>query len=318
MTAYVIRRLIQAVIILIVVSMIIFLMLRFLPGDPLLLYIAQNQLTQLTEADIQSLRVDFGLDKAVPLQYVDWLVDMFHGDFGTSIAYRDAVSKLLAERLPVTAHLGIISFIISNIIGVLAGLVCALRRGGKLDALVTSVANFGISVPSFWLGILLIYLVGLKLDWLPICGYTSPFDDFWMSTRQLIMPVLCLSVFSLASITRQTRSSVLEVVRQDYIRTAWSKGLKERSVVMKHTLKNGLIPVITLAGLQLAYIFGGSVFIESVFNIPGMGRLLISAIFAQDYPIVQAGTLVIAVMVVLINLLVDISYGWLDPRIRYG
>lgn len=318
MTAYVIRRLVQAMIILVMVSIIIFLMVRFLPGDPILLYVSQNQLTGLTEKDIQNIRAEFGLDKSIPIQYFSWLTNLFRGDFGTSIYYHDSVRKLLAERLPVTAHLGILSFIISNIVGVFGGLACALRRGGTIDALVTSIANLGISVPSFWLGILLIYVISLRLDWLPICGYTSPFKDFWLNTRQLIMPVLCLSVFSLASITRQTRSSVLEVIRQDYIRTAWSKGLRERTVVVKHTLKNGLIPVVTLAGIQLAYIFGGSVFIESVFNIPGMGRLMVSAIFAQDYPVIQSCTLVIATTVVLINLFVDISYGWLDPRIRYG
>jgi peptide/nickel transport system permease protein len=300
------------------ISIIIFLLVRFLPGDPILLYVSQNQLTGLTDADIQNLRAEFGLDKSVPMQYVNWVTNLFRGDFGTSIYYHDSVGTLLAERLPVTAHLGVLSFIISNVVGVLGGLACALRRGGKVDALVTSIANLGISIPSFWLGILLIYVISLRLDWLPICGYTSPFEDFWLNTRQLIMPVLCLSAFSLASITRQTRSSVLEVVRQDYIRTAWSKGLRERTVVMKHTLKNGLIPVVTLGGIQLAYIFGGSVFIESVFNIPGMGRLMVSAIFAQDYPVIQSCTLVVAMTVVLINLLVDISYGWLDPRIRYG
>ena len=145
-----------------------------------------------------------------------------------------------------------------------------------------------------------------------------PIKDFWMSIKQLIMPVLCLSVFSLSSTTRQTRSSVLEVVRQDYIRTAWSKGLRERQVVLKHILKNSLIPVVTRLGLQLTHILGGSVFIEMVFNIPGMGRLMVSSLFSQDYPIVQAGTLVIAGMVVMINLLVDISYGWLDPKVRYS
>jgi peptide/nickel transport system permease protein len=318
MTVFVIRRLLQAIIILIMISIIIFLLVRFLPGDPILLYVSQNQLTGLTDADIQNLRAEFGLDKSVPMQYVNWVTNLFRGDFGTSIYYHDSVGTLLAERLPVTAHLGVLSFIISNVVGVLGGLACALRRGGKVDALVTSIANLGISIPSFWLGILLIYVISLRLDWLPICGYTSPFEDFWLNTRQLIMPVLCLSAFSLASITRQTRSSVLEVVRQDYIRTAWSKGLRERTVVMKHTLKNGLIPVVTLGGIQLAYIFGGSVFIESVFNIPGMGRLMVSAIFAQDYPVIQSCTLVVAMTVVLINLLVDISYGWLDPRIRYG
>jgi peptide/nickel transport system permease protein len=164
----------------------------------------------------------------------------------------------------------------------------------------------------------MIYTLGLKLNWLPIVGYTSPFDDFWMSTKQVIMPVICLMIGALAGTARQTRSSMLEVIRQDYIRTAWSKGLKERVIVMRHALKNGLIPVITVLGLHLGFIFGGSVIVETVFSIPGIGYLMVSSIFAQDYAVVQSCTLIFAVMVVFANLVVDISYSWLDPRIKYG
>jgi peptide/nickel transport system permease protein len=179
-------------------------------------------------------------------------------------------------------------------------------------------ANIGITVPSFWVGILLLYLLSLKLGWLPPFGYTSPFEDFWLSTRQLIMPVFCLALFSIASLTRQTRSSMLEVIRQDYIRTAWSKGLRERVIIIRHALKNALIPVTTQLGLQVGIIIGGAVLIETVFNIPGMGRLMTQAVFGHDYQIVQSGVLIIATVVVLANLFVDISYGWLDPRIRYS
>jgi peptide/nickel transport system permease protein len=164
----------------------------------------------------------------------------------------------------------------------------------------------------------MIYVLGLKLNLLPIVGYTSPFEDFWMSTRQAIMPVICLSVGALAGIARQARSSMLEVVRQDYIRTAWSKGLRERAIIMKHALKNSLIPVITVLGLQLGFIFGGSVIVETVFSIPGIGYLMVTSIFAQDYAVVQACTLVFALVVVVANLIVDITYGWLDPRIQYA
>jgi peptide/nickel transport system permease protein len=318
MTAYVIRRLIQAVIVLIIVSIFVFLLMRLLPGDPLQLFIAANQLDRLTEEDIAALRAEFDLDKSMPQQYVDWIWGVMHGDFGKSIVYNDKVGKLLVERIPRTAYLGILSLILSIILGITGGVLSALKRGGPLDALVTSIANFGISIPVFWLGILMIYLFGLYLEWLPIQGYTSPFEDFWLSTRRLVMPVICLAVVALASNTRQTRSSMLEVIRQDYIRTAWAKGLAERVIVIRHILKNGLIPVITLIGIQASYIFGGSVLIEQVFNIPGMGRLLVDAVFAQDYPVVQGISMVLASAVVLINLLVDISYGWLDPRIRYG
>lgn len=318
MTAYIIRRLAQALIVIILLSILIFLLMRLLPGDPLLLYIAKNELTRLNDADMNALRVEFGLDKSLPVQYLNWFSDLFHGNFGKSLVYFDSVGSLLAERLPVTAYLGFLSFIVSGILGISAGLVSGLRRGGKLDALVISFANFGISIPTFWLGILMIYLFGLHLGWLPIQGFTPPFENFWLSTRKLIMPVLCLSVFPLASLARQTRSSILEVIRQDYIRTAWSKGMAERAIVIKHALKNSLIPVITLMGIQVSHIFGGAVLIETVFNIPGMGRLMVDAIFGQDYPVVQGGCLLIATVVVLVNLFVDMSYGWLDPRIRYG
>ena len=200
--------------------------------------------------------------------------------------------------------------------GVSAGIICAVRRGGILDSIITLLANMGIAVPIFWLGILGIYFFGLKLGWLPIQGYTSPFDDFGLSIRKTIMPVICLAIPSIAVLARQTRSSMLEVVRQDYIRTAWSKGLAERVIVLNHALKNALIPIVTLLGLQLRLVVGGSVVVETVFNIPGMGRLLVDATFAKDFITVQAITLVIAVVVLFANLIVDISYGWLDPE--YG
>jgi peptide/nickel transport system permease protein len=243
---------------------------------------------------------------------------VFHGDLGESIFYSQPVSYIIAQRLPVTIYLGIISFLISTILGVLFGVICALRRGTWIDNLVTVLANLGITVPTFWVGILLIYLFSLKLGWLPTSGYTPPLTDFWLSIRKIIMPVFCMSLFSIASLTRQTRSSMLEVVGQDYIRTAWAKGLREKLIITRHTIKNAMIPVITILGMQVGMIFGGAVLIETVFNIPGMGKLLTSSAFSHDYQIVQAGVLIIAAITVLSNLIVDISYGWFDPRIRYN
>jgi peptide/nickel transport system permease protein len=247
-----------------------------------------------------------------------WVWGILRGDFGTSIFYREKVGKLMLERFPVTLHLGFIAFILGAILGLLAGLLAAVRRGKWLDKVVTPLTYVGITIPVFWLGILLIYAFGLKLHCFPISGYTSPLDDFWLSTRQLVMPVLCLAVFGLAANARQMRSSMLETIRQDYIRTAWSKGLKERTIIVRHAMKNSLIPVITLMGMGVGIIFGGSVLVETVFAIPGVGRLLVSSILGQDYVVVQGITLVIAVIVLLVNLIVDISYGWFDPRIRYG
>jgi len=198
------------------------------------------------------------------------------------------------------------------------GVIAAVKRGTWIDSLLTSLGNLGITMPIFWLGILLIYLFGLKLNWLPINGYVSPLKDFWASTRSVILPVFCMAVPPIASAVRLTRSSMLEVLRQDYIRTARSKGLKERSVIISHAVKNGLIPVVTLKGMSLAGIVGGSVIIETVFSIPGMGRYAVQGLFAQDYSVVQAVMLVIGAVILFANLLVDLTYGWLDPRIRYS
>jgi peptide/nickel transport system permease protein len=278
---------------------------------------ARDDLAELRIEQLETLREEFGLDKPMALQYVDWISGILRGDFGRSIHLRQPVGKLIMECMPITIHLGLPSLILSSTFGILMGLMAALRRGKWVDTVMTVLANLGITVPVFWLGILMIYAFGLQLRWLPIQGYTSPFEDFWLSTRQLIMPVFCLSVFSLSAVARQTRSSVLEIAQQDYIRTAWAKGLSERTVIMRHTLKNGLIPVITLIGLQVRMIFGGQVLVETVFNIPGIGRLMVNAVFGQDYAVVQGGIFIITLIIVLTNLIVDISYSWIDPRIRY-
>jgi len=318
MTAYIIRRLLMGLLVIIIVTIMVFLLLRLLPGDPLIVYTSAQDMTGLTEEQLDALRVKFGLDKPLPLQYIYWIGDVFKGKLGLSIFYGERVESLLAERLPITFNLGILAFFTSGIIGITLGVIASLRRGSWLDTLVTFVAYIGITVPGFWLGILLIYLFSLKFGWLPTTGFTSPFEDAGMWIKQMIMPVICLSVFSIASLARQTRSSMLEVVRQDYIRTAWSKGLKERNIIIRHTIKNALIPVITVMGLHVSFIFGGSVLIETVFNIPGVGRLMTTSVFQQDYQVVQAVALMISAIVVLANLTVDISYGWLDPRIRYN
>ena len=319
MTAYIIRRLFMAVIILFLVTLVVFFVIRLLPGDPLIIFLGQSQeLGNMSLQELEHLRAEFGLDKPIAVQYVRWIWDLFHGDLGTSINYHEKVGVLMLERFPVTLHLGLTAFVLSNFLGILLGMIAAIRRGTWIDTVVTVVANIGICIPVFWLAILLTYAFGLKLGWLPIAGYTSPMENFWLSTKQAIMPVICLSIVGLAMTARQMRSSVLEVSRQDYVRTAWSKGLRERVIVFRHVLKNSLIPVITLMGIGVGFIFAGSVLIETIFAIPGVGRLLVSSIFAQDYMVIQSGTLVIATIIILSNLIVDISYGWLDPRIRYG
>jgi peptide/nickel transport system permease protein len=272
----------------------------------------------MTQEEIDIVRHQFGLDHPIPVQYINWMAGLFQGDLGESMFYRLPVSELIAQRLPVTLHLGLVAFVFSTFIGVTAGTLSALRRGKKLDLVLTILANIGITIPNFWLGILLMYVFGFYLGWLPLIGYTSPFQDFWLSTKQLIMPVICLMVFAISGDTRQGRSSMLEVLHQDYVRTAWAKGLRERTIVWRHVIKNGIIPIVTLKGMGLGMILGGSVFVEQVFNIPGMGRLLVESVLSKDYAVIQGCILLTAAIVVSANLLVDLSYGWLDPRVRYS
>jgi peptide/nickel transport system permease protein len=318
MLAYIIRRTILAIVIIVLSSITVFFGMRLLPGDPILMLITANQQQQFNEEQLQQLRHENGLDRPMVIQYINWIGDIVHGELGTSILTQMPVSDEIYRRLPISIYIGGIAFIIGHLLGIPAGIICAVRRGKWLDTALTTLANLGITMPNFWLGILLIYIFGLQLRWLPLMGYTSPFANFWMSTKQIIMPVICLAFFPLAGVTRQTRSSMLEVMSQDYIRTAWSKGLRERVILVKHAMKNGMIPVLTLAGVGVATIIGGGVVIETVFNIPGLGRLAVSSVISQDYPYVQAISLFVAIAVVFANLFVDVAYGWLDPRIRFG
>jgi peptide/nickel transport system permease protein len=317
MTAYILRRLIQSVIVFFLITVLIFVVMRLLPGDPIFMIISKASAQTATVMQLDVLRHEYGLDRSMMVQYFDWLGGVFHGDFGLSILTNTDIRQELFRRLPITLHLGILALIISFILGIPAGVICAVRRGTWIDTVVTSLANIGITIPVFWLGVVLIYFFALKLGWLPVFGYTSPFTDFWLNTKQIIMPVFCLAISIVAAIARQARSSMLEVMRQDYIRTAWSKGLKERAVIIKHGLKNGLIPVMVLIGLGLSGIVGGSVLVETVFAVPGMGRMAVEAMGNSDYPVIQGVVLVFAVMVLLTNLIVDLSYGWLDPRVQY-
>jgi peptide/nickel transport system permease protein len=318
MGSYLIRRLIQSFIVILLVSIIVFAGMRILPGDPIYMIINRNSVQNTTQAEIDRIRHEAGLDRSMAVQYFSWLGGVFKGDLGKSILNKRPIMDDLKTRIPVTFYLGVLAFIISLVIGIPAGIISAIRRGTWLDTLVTTIANIGITIPIFWLGIMLMWLFAVKLHWLPTSGFTSPFENFWMSTKQLIMPVFCMSIFAIAGNARQARSSMLEVLRQDYVRTAWSKGLTERVVIVRHALKNSLIPIVTLAGMGIAGIFGGSVLIEQVFNIPGMGRLAVDSLFQVDYTYTQGITLVMTGIIVVSNLLVDLSYGWLDPRIRYN
>jgi len=314
MGTYIVRRVLLSIIVLLLITILTFSLLHIMPGDPATIMLGID----VSPEQIDALRKELWLDRPLAVQYGHWLFNAIQGDLGKSVLYQEDVTGFIATRLPVTMHISFLALVLSTILGVGAGIICAIRRGGILDSVITLAANIGIAIPIFWLGILGIYFLGLRLGLLPIQGYTSPFDNFWLNTRQLIMPVICLAIPTLALLARQTRSSILEVIQQDYMRTAWAKGLKERVIVLKHALKNALIPVVTLLGIQFRILVGGSVLVETVFNIPGMGRLLVTSVLGKDFIMVQACILVIALLVLLANLLVDISYGWLDPRVRYG
>jgi peptide/nickel transport system permease protein len=295
-----------------IVSLIAFSLVQLIPGDPVLSLVG----TESHEEEIQRLRKEMGFDKPLVLQYAHWVSRIMQGDFGMSLRYKERVNRLIAQSAPISLFLGAVSFAIGMMIGIPAGIVTAVRRGKFLDSAITACSNIGIAIPVFWLGVLLIYVFGVHLGWLPVSGYTSPFENLSLSLRKMVMPVACLSLFQIAILARQTRSSMLEVIQQDYIRTAWSKGLSERIVIIRHALKNAFIPVITVGGVLVAQLVGGAVLTETIFNIPGMGRLIVTGVLQNDYVVVQGCTLVVALVVAFINLVVDISYAWLDPRIR--
>ena len=317
MTTYIVRRLIQSIIVFFLITILIFFVMRLLPGDPIYMIISRAASETATEMQLEKIREQYGLNRPMIVQYFDWLGGVFRGDLGVSILSNLDIKDDIMRRLPKTLHLGLLALVISFVVGIPAGIISAIRRGTWIDTVVTSLANIGITIPQFWLALILMYAFALKLQWLPIMGYTSPFEDFWQNTREIILPVFCFAVPSIAGIARQARSSMLEVMGQDYIRTAWSKGLRERGVIFRHALKNSLIPIMVFLGLGLSVIVGGSVLIETVFSIQGMGLLAVEAMGNSDYPVIQAVVLIVAVMVLLTNLLVDLSYGWLDPRVQY-
>lgn len=316
MGTYIIRRLLMGLVVVWIVTLVVFIVMRLLPGDPIQLFLSGDP-EGYTWEELEYFRHLYGLDKPMIAQYFSWLGQLLQGDLGTSIFTQRPVTYMIGQRLPITLNLAILAIIISAILGVAFGAICALNRGKWQDSLFSVIANLGITLPVFWVGILLIYLFSLRLGLLPTYGYTAPWVDFGLHIRMLIMPLFCMSIFGLASLTRQTRSAMLEVIQQDYVRTAWAKGLRERVIIMRHMIKNAMIPVVTQMGLQARFVLGGAVLVEVVFSIPGMGRMMADALLNQDYQVVQGGTVMIALMVVVVNIVVDITYAWLDPRIRY-
>lgn len=312
MGKFILKRLGQTLIVLFIVSVFVFLMVSFLPGDPVYAMLGG----EISQETYNRWYYELGLDQPLLIRYFLWISKAVVGNFGTSASQHMAVIEVIAQRLPVTLYLSLLAFFVSIPTGIALGVLAAINRGKKIDGALTTFANVCSCLPQFFLSVLFLYLFSMKMHWLPSFGFTWPWVDLGKSIQQTIMPLLCLAIGGVASICRQTRSSMLEVIGQDYIRTARSKGLKQDKIITVHALKNAMIPVITLMGLRLGGMIGGSMFVESVFNISGMGTLLVSAIRAQDIPLIQACVLLIAVVACVVNIITDIVYAAVDPRIK--
>lgn len=314
-TRYIFRRLIHSAIIIWGVATLVFFLLRAIPGDPVLNMLGPEYTPEAAEA----LRNKLGLDENVFVQYVRWVGDILRGDLGTSITGVESVSSAIASGLPKTMSISIVAFVIALVIAVPAGILSALRRNTPLDFAVSIFAFLGISMPSFWFGIILILIFAVNLGWLPSLGYRSLTEDGFIEWfTHLVLPALAIGPGYAAILTRFIRAGLLEAMSSDYIRTARAKGVSERRVVIGHGLRNSMIPVVTVAGIQVALLLSGTVIIETVFSIRGIGRLLVGAIFDKDYPMVQGAILVVSLIFVMANLVVDILYTFLDPRIKYA
>lgn len=313
MREYILRRLVSMVPVLFIVSVISFALLYVLPGDPALAILGETG----DKARYQALRTELGLDQPLYMQYASWLWRTVRGDLGKSIRTGEQVSDVLGRRAPVSLYFGFAGLLFGIAIGLPAAIISAIRPGTRLDMLGTFMSLGGVAIPSFWQALLFMYVFSVTLRWLPPSGYTSPFVDPWLSAKMLFMPAVVLGTHSAAVIMRQGRSALVEVLEQDYITTARSKGLRESAVVGAHALKNAMIPIATILGLQVGNLVSGAAIVETIFAIPGVGRAAVDAIFFRDYPMLQGAILILTSAAIIANLLTDLAYGYLDPRIRY-
>jgi peptide/nickel transport system permease protein len=314
MRRYILRRLLLMVPVLILISFAVTMLMRLVPGDPARLALGQEAKPE----DIQRFRQTYHLDDPIPVQYAHWWGDLARGNLGSSVVHRTNVTQELKQRLPTTLEMLAFAIILTALIGIPFGVVSALKRNSALDYGVRLLSIGGLSIPSFWLGTLLLILPSIWWGYLPPIGKVQFSEDPLRNLQQYLLPSLTLAIGASAVIMRLTRSATLEVMRNDYVRTAYAKGLRQRMVVTRHVLKNALIPVVTVLGLQFAALMGGAVIVETIFNLPGVGLLLVESIFTRDYPVIQGLVFFLAVVFVCINLLVDLSYAWLDPRIHYS
>ncbi|MCE2457924.1 MAG: ABC transporter permease [Dehalococcoidia bacterium] len=315
MRQFIVVRLISMLFTLFGLSVLVFLLARLIPGDVVQVSLEQ---AERTPEMVQELRSFFGLDQPLYVQYWRWLSDVLQGDLGTSWRSGHSVMSLILDRLSVTAELTIMAMVVSIGLGVPLGIVAATRQNSFLDYLVRVTSMFSLSIPEFWQGIMLILVLSITLGWIPSLEYVDLWKDPVTNLSIMILPAVSVGTVASANIVRMTRATMLEELRQDYIRTARAKGLHDRVVIYSHALKNTLIPVVTIAGLQIGYLMGGIVVMEAVFTLPGVGRLMLLAISQRDYPLIQGVVLFIATIFVFSNLLVDVLYAYVNPRIRYG
>lgn len=323
MNQYIIRRLITLIPTVIIVAFLSFILMRLVPGDVILAQIlsqsgGRGDLSDVDQELVAQVRRTLGLEGTVPEQFGRWISGVFRGDFGESWLTHKPTIQEFARRLPVTIELGIMAITLSMIIGISVGIVSALRQDKVVDYVGRVLAVLGLAIPNFWLGIMMILFLSIQFNYKFPVGQNSFFDDPLLNIRQFIIPAFVLAFASAGVTMRLTRTALLEVMRQDYIRTAYSKGLQERGVVLRHALKNALIPVITVIGTQITFIIAGSVVVEQIFNLRGVGLLTLSAIQQRDYVQVQTNVFIFSIVLVVGNLITDLAYGWLDPRIRYS
>jgi peptide/nickel transport system permease protein len=295
-----------------VISLIVFTGVRLIPGDPARVLAG----TDADESSVAEIRRKYGLDDPIPVQYLRWVGLALRGDLGESIRTREPVTRVVAQKLPITLQLACSALAVALAIAIPTGVLAAVRRNSIWDYLASGVSLGGVSIPNFWLGIMLILFFSVRLRWLPASGFVSPLEDPLGNLQRMLMPSVVLGTALAAVLMRQTRNSMIEVLSADYVRTAYAKGLATGAVVVRHAVRNGLIPVVTLVGLQMGALISGAVVTEQIFVVPGFGRLIVEAVFTRDYPLVQGVVLITASAYVLINLLVDLSYSLLNPRIR--
>ena len=312
MLAYFIKRLAAVIPTIFLVSIIIFCLQQLLPGDPAVVLAGEDQDPNV----VAYLHQKMHLDAPLPVRYGYWIGDVMHGDLGESMRIHSPVLDLIKEKMPVTAELAALSMFIALIIGIPAGIVSAVAKNSVWDYLANAIALWGLSTPNFWLGILLILLFSVNLGWLPASGYVSPFEDLRGNLAAMIMPAFVLGNAIAAVLMRHTRSAMLQVLSVDYVRTARAKGLNERTVVLKHALRNALTPIITLGALEFGSLLSGAVLTEQVFSIPGFGKLIVDAVFNRDYAVVQGVVLFTSTVYIMLNLLADFAYFFVNPRLR--